>query len=247
MLPLLLGCTGNVPQPPASVIAAEAVAVADEAPPIPKPAAKAKRTQLGEGVWLETDGAHRRVIVAAQVCLRSGEYGLECFLCRRGSKEHESILQTAANAQIIHAALLAAGANEGSPVQFMPQFKSPTGTAIKVSVRYEEKGKTVTVPAQKWVRHSRTKKDLEHDWVFAGSILWQDPEAKDKPPVYTANMEGGYICLTNVPTAMLDLPVNSPKALENRSYEPHTERIPELETKVELILEPVLPKDAKPR
>lgn len=230
----LAGCAENAAPRPV----AEAVAPAEEPPP--PPAAKAARTKLGDGVWLEVQGDKRRVMVAAQVCLRSGEYGLECLLCRRGTKEHESILQTSANAQTIHAALLAAGAKEGSPVQFKP-FKSATGTPIKISVRYDDKGRTVTVPVQRWVRHSRTKKDLEHDWVFAGSILWKDAEAPEKPPVYMANSEGGYICITNVPTALLDLPVSSPKSLEDRAYEPHTERIPELETKVELVLEPVLP------
>lgn len=210
--------------------------------------AKMERKKLGEGVWLEIDGDKRLVVVDAQVCLRSGEYGLECLLCRRGTKEHESILQTSADAQVIHAALLVARAEAGHPVQFLMQgFKPPTGSTIKISLRYKKDGKTVTVLASQWVRHSRTKKDLEHNWVFAGSVLWKDPEDKERPPIYLANSDGGYICVTNVPTAMLDLPINSPKGLEERAYEPHTERIPELQTKVEIILEPVASRAEKPK
>ncbi len=215
--------------------------LAGRAAPPAEASISGERKKLGDGVWLEMDGDARRVIVDAAVCLRSGEYGLECLLCRRHTKEHESILHTRADAQVIHAALLVTRAEPGSPVQFMPQFKSSTGTPIKISIRYKKDGKTITVPAQQWVRQVRTKKDLEHNWVFAGSVLWKDPEQPDKPPIYTANMDGGFISVTNVPTAVLDLPVNSPKGLEERAYEPHTERIPELQTKVEVILEPVNP------
>ena len=143
------------------------------APESPSEKPARNRTKLGEGVWLEKDEENRRVIVDAQVCLRSGEYGLECLLCRRGTKEHESILQTSADAQVIHAALLAARAEAGHPVQFLPEFKikSPTGSTIKILLRYKKDGKTVTVPAQQWVRQSRTKKNLEHDWASPVACL----------------------------------------------------------------------------
>lgn len=223
----------------------EAAVQTQAAPPREAPVeTPANRKRLGEGVFLEINGDHRRVVVEAQVCLRSGEYGLECLLCKSGTKEHESILRTKANAEIIHAALLACRAEPGSHVQFTPEFKSPSGTRIKVSLQFQRDGKTVAVPAQDWVRNSRTKKVLEHDWVFAGSILWKDPEEPNRPPVYTANSEGAYISITNVPTAILDLPVNSPKSLEDRSFEPFTERIPALESRVEVILDPIPSKAA---
>src|SRR5437870_2077291 len=53
-------------------------------------AAEAKKAPLGKNVWLETQGDRRRVIVSASVCLREGEYGLECLMCRKNTKEHES-------------------------------------------------------------------------------------------------------------------------------------------------------------
>jgi hypothetical protein len=205
----------------------------------PAKPAEVTRKALGPNLWLETRGKKRRVIVGATVCLREGAYGLECLLCRKGTKEHESILTTDAKAQFIHAALLVAGAKAGSPVQFDPQFKSPTGDRVKVTLSYQDKGKTVTAPAQHWIRNGKTKKHLGHGWVFAGSVLFQREDGEDKPRVYAADMEGGYISISNVPSAMLDLPVNSPKSLEGRIYEPFTERIPPIGTKVEIILEPV--------
>ena len=247
-----LGCEDRrPPAPPKSSPPAPAIAVAEKVtpapeqqPPVEKPATPEdgnwKRTRLDPKaeLWLEKQGDKRRVVVGAKICLREGSYGLECLLCRRGTKEHESILSTDVNAELIHGALLVTGAKAGSPVRYEPEFRSPSGSLIKVSVRYRDKDKTVVVPVQRWVRNAKTKKDLEYDWVFAGSLLYQNPEGEDKPQLYAANSEGGYICISNVPTAMLDLPVNSPKSLEERAYEPHTERLPPLDTKVEIILEP---------
>jgi hypothetical protein len=41
-------------------------------------------------------------------------------------------------------------------------------------------------------------------------------------------------------SALMDLPIASPKALADRVYEANTERIPPKETKVTVILEPVV-------
>src|SRR5438552_161590 len=67
------------------------------------PADSVKRVQLSPGVWIENDGKKRRVVVNTAVCLREGDYGLECLLCRKQTKEHESILSTEADASKIHA------------------------------------------------------------------------------------------------------------------------------------------------
>jgi hypothetical protein len=173
--------------------------------------------------------------------LREGSYGLECLLCRRHTKEHESILATEADASIIHAALLAAGAEPGAPVKYDENTGAlvslPRGTRIKVSFRYEDQGKLMNVPAQQWVRNTKTKKDMEGEWVFAGSRLYPHPE-DEKKTVYGANSEGGFICIYNSPAALLDLPTDSHnKGPEEREYQPFTERIPPLETKVYIMLE----------
>jgi hypothetical protein len=202
-----------------------------------------KKTLLGKNVWLETRGDRRRVVVGAKVCLREGGFGLECLLCRQRTKEHESILSTDADAQLIHAALLAAKAKPGSPVQYLEKDGTvtvvpPAGQRIKVLIQYLDKGKETSVPAQQWILNSKTKKDLDGDWVFAGSKLFADPDDQQKKPVYAANTDGAYICVLNVPTALLDLPINNPnKDPEFRELQPHTARIPPLETKVSIILE----------
>jgi hypothetical protein len=199
-----------------------------------------KKAEVGKNVFLETEGDKRRVVVNAYVCLRQGM--LEQLLTRKRTKEHEAILAADVDARLIHFALQAAGAEPGKPVQYRPKFTPPSGTPIKITLEYQDrKGNTVRVPAQQWVRHIKTKKDLEHDWVFAGSALFQDPMDAKKAPYYLAN-DGDVICLANFETAMLDLPVDSSKDNDALLFEAHTDRIPPLETPVRIILEPVLPK-----
>jgi hypothetical protein len=199
----------------------------------------AKKVKLGDNVFLEVDGEKRRVLVNGYVCLRKGQ--LEQLVTRKRTKEHEAILAADVDARNIHLALVAAKATPGSPVKFRPKFEAPTGTPIKITLEYQERGKTVRVPAQQWVRSIKTKKDLETDWVFAGSVLIPDPFDAKKPPYYGAN-DGDVICLSNFDTALLDVPFNSSKENDDLAFEANTERIPPLETPVTIILEPVLKK-----
>jgi hypothetical protein len=195
-----------------------------------------KQVKIANNVYLEIDGKHKRVLVDAQVCLRQGM--LEQLLTRKRTKEHEAILAVDTDARNIHTALVLAGAEAGSPVKFRPKFAAPTGTPIKITLEYKDKGKTIRVPAQEWVRNINTKKDLDVDWVFAGSELIPDPFDKKKPPYYAAN-DGDIIVISNFTTALLDVPFNSSKDNDELAFVAHTERIPPLETPVRLILEPM--------
>lgn len=210
----------------------------EEAPPIP---AGFKALNKGKTLFFEKaeDGA-RRVHLLAEVCLREGL--LEMFLCKLNTKEHESILHADVDGRELHFALTAAGAEAGSPVKFTPRFQAATGTKIKVSVTYREKGKVKTAPAGEWIKDKKTGKDMAHDWVFAGSKFFQDPDRPDAPKFYTANGSGEYISLSNFPDSILDLPVKSPKDAADLIFEIQTARIPPLRTPVIVTLEPVLEK-----
>ena len=213
-----------------------------EAQAQPKPA-EPKRIQLSKNVFLEIDGKTKRVLVETKVCLRQGS--LEQFMTRKRTKEHEAILVADVDASKIHAGLLLAGAEPGSPVKFQPKFAPPKGTVIKVTVQYKDGDKTVRRPAQEWVRDMKTKKDLAIDWVFGGSRLFPDPEDEKKPPYYLAN-DGDIIVVSNFDTALLDLPIESSASDAQHEFEANTDRIPALDTPVTVILEPVLTKkDAK--
>ena len=246
---LLLGAAGCETQTEARPQEKAGTAPVAGAPAEKQPAAENKRKPVGKNVYFEIQGEQRRVVISATVCLREGQ--LEGLLTKKGTKEHEYILVMDADAKLVHAALIGAGAKAGSPVRFEPKYAPAHGTVIKVLVRYTNKdGKTVTHPAQEWVRDVRTKKAMVHDWVFGGSRFVNDPEDKDKPPYYLAN-QGDVICCINMPDAMLDLPIKNPNTdpgLGDRVYEAFTDRIPKEGTWVEIILEPVPDKkgDEKP-
>jgi hypothetical protein len=206
------------------------------------PSVEAKKAKLGNNVYLEVQGDKRRVLIDAYVCLREGQ--LEQFLTRKRTKEHEAVLAADFDARELAAALIAAGAEQGHPVRYRPKFEAPTGTPIKIYLDYQEKGQRVRVRAQQWVRNVKTGKDLESDWVFAGSFLIPDPLDKTKPPFFAANY-GDVICVSNFDTALLDVPFNSSKESDELAFEAHTERIPPLETPVTVILEPAAAKKTK--
>jgi hypothetical protein len=196
-----------------------------------------KKALLFPNIWLETQGKNRRVLLAGEICLREG--ALELFLTKKQRKEHEAIVTAEVDGQHVHAALIAAGATAGSPVQFAPKFKPAHGTAIRIWVQYkDDKDKIVTVNARDWVKNKNTNKTLESDWVFAGSHLIDDPFDRTKPKMYLAN-GGDLICVSNFDDAMLDLPIESSKDDAEREYIAFTDRIPAIGTKVSVILEPV--------
>jgi hypothetical protein len=240
------GCSGGVSVDPAD--SGRPAPGAQTAPTRPGltpvvPNGDVKRKEVARHVWFETEGKTRRVRVEAAVCLRRGEYGLECLLCRTKTKVHESVLATSADAFEIHKNLMAAGAEYGSPARFDVKYKPPSGSRVKISLEYEDQGKLVTAPAGYWVRDVKTKKELDSDWIFTGSVLYPNPDGDDKPKIYAANSEGGYVYVINWPTSMLDLPVRTPSAPEQRAFEPFTEHIPEVGTPVIVIFEPVADSD----
>ena len=97
------------------------------------------------------DKPNGRLYLQTSVALREGL--LEMFLCKKQTKEHESVLMIDSSAQVIHAGLLAAGATAGRPARFQPQFSPPQGDRIEIWVHWkDEDGKPQRATAQSWVR-----------------------------------------------------------------------------------------------
>jgi hypothetical protein len=242
---LLMGCNGEDAAPKKDAPAptrAKSDSDGAAAPARDKPkATETKKVELGEqkNVILEIDGDKRRVLIKGYVCLREGQ--LEQFLTRKGTKEHEAVVAADLDARDIHLALTLASAEPGSPVKFRPEYQPATGSVINIFVEYEQQGKKVRRPAQEWVRSIKTKKDLGIAWVFAGSILIQDPQDPKRKPFYAAN-DGDVICVSNFETALLDLPIVSTAENVDLFFEAHTERIPPVQTPVLVILEPAAQK-----
>jgi hypothetical protein len=204
-------------------------------PKLPEPKG-ARRLSDKYPVWL--DEKEKAVLVDGQIALREGM--LEMFACTRNTKEHESIISANTKAQVVHAGLLALGADVGHPVQFVPRYRPPSGTEIEVLVRWlDEKGKLQTTRAQEWVKDLKTGKTMTYPFVFAGSGFWTDPETGKQH--YKA--EGGdFVCVSNFATAMLDIPARSSQSNEELEFEAVTKKIPPLGAPVRLVFKPKLTK-----
>lgn len=205
----------------------------DLGPPLVDDVQRLNRLHPTDPVWFDKE--HKSVIVVGEVCQR--KMPLELFACLRGSKEHESIVSVPTKAFVIHAGLLAAGAEPGNPVRFYPEYVPARGPEIEVTVLWrDEKGVVQRARAQEWIRDMRTKKAMQHPWVFGGSQFLKDEQTGQQ--FYRADGEGDLICVSNFPSAVLDVPVRSSDANTELMFECFTERIPPIGTPVTLILTP---------
>jgi hypothetical protein len=218
--------------------------------------------QPNRAIWIAKDRSC--VVMVGRVCQRRAP--LELFACLRGSKEHESVVAVDVPAFVVYAGLTAAYAEPGAPVQFVPEFKPPTGTEIEVTVVWEEpSGRRRQARAQDWIRDAAglydgfegiaanefdeelnipdrpdAYRDMQHPWVFAGSRFLVDEQTGERS--YLADTEGDLICVSNFPSAVLDVPIRSSDSNAALLFEAFTERIPPIGTPVTLILTPKIEK-----
>lgn len=207
-------------------------------PPPPKspfgPPPGAKRLSRTAPIWV--DLRRKALFVDGRVAVREGP-PLEMFACPAHTKEHESVVAVDAEPRLVHAALLALGAEAGHPVRYEP-YRPATGTKVDIIVQWQDAdGRSHKMPAQQWVRRIATKKALAHPWVFGGSGFWKDEKTGESG--YKAD-SGDFICVSNFDTATLDLPVASTQANADLLFEAFTEHIPPQGTPVRLVLRPRL-------
>jgi len=200
-------------------------------PDDPQPGELVRLSKTGE-IWLDTK--RKAVVIDGQVCLREGN--LEMFACPEGTKEHESVVSLKCLPEVAHAGLIAAGAKPGKPVRFDPKYEPASGDIIDIYVLWhDEKGGKHQAKAQQWVKNVKTEKAMEFDWVFAGSGFWKDEDTGKQH--YQAN-GGDFICVSNFPSAMLDLPIESSQSNGELMFHAMTENIPPKGTKVRLVMIP---------
>lgn len=221
---------------------------ADQTEPPGKPASNPPITPLVDNadqlqrlhptfpVWFDKE--NRQLVLMGEVC--QNRVPLELFACQRASKEHESVVTIDTQAYLVHAGLVAAGADPGSPVQYQPEFKPARGPEIEVTVLWkDEHGQRHQARAQDWVRDIKTGKAMQYPWVFAGSRFSTDQETGKQQ--YHADWEGDLICVSNFPNAVLDIPVQSSDSNADLLFEAFTEHIPPIGTPVTLLLKPKVP------
>lgn len=199
-----------------------------------------KRFVEGNDLWV--DVKNKRVVLAGRIVQRNEQIPLELFACRKGTKEHEAIVAVDVTAFFVHACLVAAGGEFGHPVRFwtadrQPMYEAAEGCQVKVTVHWDDEdgGERRSASAQSWLYNSRSKSEMKEPWVFAGSQFYK-PTPEDKP-FYLAE-DGDLICVSNFPSALLDVPVESSSEESHLLYRPLTENIPPIGTPVAIVLEP---------
>lgn len=209
-------------------------------PYLPAPE-NAKRLDKVGHAWI--DRGKGVVYVDGRISLRRGL--LEMFACPRNTKEHESIVSVDCKALVVHAGLLAVGADTGTPVEFAPEYKPPTGTQIDITVHWKDQdGNMQQAKAQHLIRDARTGKQMDLPWVFAGSGFWQNEQTGTSGYMAEA---GDLVCVANFSTATLDVPAELSNSNGSLLYEAFTERIPPLGWPVRLEFKPAKPHSDDPQ
>lgn len=183
-------------------------------------------------VWLDMKA--KQVIVAGRICFRDGP--LEMFACPQRTKEHESIVSTFSNAEIIHTGLLATGAVPGKPVSWDPDFVAPSGPVVTITAVWSEDGKRVERSAQSMILDARTGKAMEYSFVYCGSKVWVDP---DFPEYREFQADAGdLVCVSNFSSALIDVGTESTQSKEGLMFHANPEMIPVLGKPVLVFLKP---------
>lgn len=203
-------------------------------PPIPG----LKRLAPKADVWI--DLPNKQIVLGGEVVLRRGP--LELLACLKHTKEHEAVFAIETKAYIVHAGLLAVGATVGNPAKFLPEYTPARGTEVEVTVEWTDAaGKKQKKDARQFIKNAKTGEAMTFPWVFGGSGFWVDPADNSKH--YQAE-DGDLICISNFPSAMLDVPVESSNANAALLFEAFTDNIPPEKTKVLIYLKPKLAKPA---
>jgi len=202
----------------------------------------------------------RCIDVDASICLDQG--ALELIVCTQNSKEHESIIATAAKAKHIHTALLLMGAKSGNPAMQKPVNKEktrwihvpPKGGPVDVSIVFKNKqGKMVERPISDFIEACTDGYDDEqrkpseqpgekkndrfptNTFLFAGSFLHGKG---DGPRQYLADMSGNVISLATFGDELLCLPGVYEHAAGSLAWQIDNTHLPKVGTKVTLRLRP---------
>ncbi len=249
---LLQSCAGppSVVEPPARV-ATDTIAGAP--PVLPTEPAKTQGDPAPplvlnpfDGIVVLPNGA--AVEIAAWTCLEAG--WLEQIACAPNSREHESLVVVKAPPSEIHAALLLAGFEPGSPgtwsyVDDALQFTQPTGDRLDVLVRYENAvGDTIQEPMSAWIQDHRGQHEFpDEPWVFGGSAFEKNLPWMGPGEHYVADMTGSIIGLVTFGDEVIGFSrvIADQEAVHPPVWEVRTEHVPPVGTKVTLILRRAVP------
>lgn len=152
-------------------------------------------TELLPGAWVD-DGVVEFDAKVAMDCHHpeTPDVYLEMLITGPDTREHESLLVSTLKPSNLHAALLAAGFEQGHPIQFAEDGKRTPATGDLLHVQVRQENCDDWIDLLDWVTHVESNTPLlESDpwngFVFAGSEFNDDG-------VYRADREGALVSLT---------------------------------------------------
>ena len=199
----------------------------------------------------------RCVDIEGSVCLDEGM--LELVACRKGSKEHESIVAITARPMHVHTALLLLGANNGNPAmrKAVDEQKKrwinvpPKGDPVDVYLVFEDSdGKMVEHPICEFVARSGKSPDelpavgeddaredskFPNTFLFAGSLLHGDGPG---PRKYLSDLSGNVISIATFGDELLCLPGVHSDDNGSLMWQVDATKLPKVGSKVTLRLRP---------
>ena len=161
---------------------------------------------------------------------------LEEFVCKAGTKDHESLVVTDVAPSNIHAALLLVGLEPGRPVtwehpQGEPVALPAEGPAVDVFfVLNEGQGERVVDPRE-WTKVKKgSRRFPAGHWIFAGS----DIAGTAEQPFYEADAAGTIVGLASFGTEVIAWPrvISHEEADEQLEWVADLEAMPEADTPV---------------
>ena len=230
------------PPPAASVVPAEADPASHPGPPKP---AETLIIRPFPGVIVFPDLP--AVEIEASSCLTSG--WLEQIACSPNTREYEALLVVETRPQQIHASLLMAGFQPGSPGRWSWEndvltFTPPTGDALDVLVRYADSdGATTEEPVRNWIAdHLGQASFPVEPWVFAGSRFAPNTSHMGPGEHYVADVTGSIIGLVTFGDEVIGFSrvLADDSAVQKPEWEVATDHVPPLGTPVTLILRPFM-------
>ncbi len=204
---------------------------------------------------IEVDPDKHIVRLDGFVCVEAG--WLEQIACSPNTREYEALVVLPQPASLVHAAMLMAGFEAGSPGGWSYNqeadtfdFIQPRGSKVRIEFEYMRDGELVRDPVHAWVRdHMRRHAFPDEPWIFAGSV-WAENNAWMREQTgedehYVADMTGSIIGLVTFGDEVIGYSrvLSDDATLQPPEWEVNTARLPEIGTPVTVIISPW---DARP-
>lgn len=201
---------------------------------------RSRIVKLGRGI--EVDRSAGSVTLPARVAINEG--WLEQAACSPNTREHESLLVVEAPPSSVHAALLLAGLQPGSPgaVRMIGQGDatsieriSPSGARVEIWVRRADGD----LPLTAWMQDSEGNAPANpQPWVFAGSRIRPNTRSMGPGEHYVADYTGSLVGIVTLgdETIAFEEARSDQSEVEPQQWQARTQAMPAPGTPVLLVI-----------